>query len=85
MVITTQNFLIMLKKSATDALKTSSKRAIQKAVEATGDLLGNKIANKMTNLSKNSQQDNSETVTNEHYKEIPPKIYISLKMRMIKK
>ena len=69
----------MLKKSATDALKTSSKRAIQKAVEATGDLCGNKIANKITKLSKNSQQDNSETVTNEHYKEIPPKIYISRK------
>ena len=79
MVITARNFLIMPKKSATDALKTSSKRVIQKAVEATGDLLGNKIANKMTNLSKNSQQDNSETVTNEHYKEIPPKIYISRK------
>ena len=59
MVITTQNFLIMLKKSATDALKTSSKRVIQKAVEATGDLCGHKIANKITKLSKNSQQENS--------------------------
>ena len=29
-------------------------------------LIGNKIANKITNLSKNS-----ETVTNEHDKEIP--------------
>ena len=49
----------MLKKSATDALKTSSKRVIQKAVEATGDLCVNKIANKITKLSKNSQQENS--------------------------
>ena len=32
------------KKSATDALKTSSKRAIQKTAEATGDLIGNKIS-----------------------------------------
>ena len=32
------------KKSTTDAIKTVSKRAIQKIAEATGDLIGNKIA-----------------------------------------
>ena len=32
------------KKSTTNALKTVSKKAIQKAAEATGDLIGNKIA-----------------------------------------
>ena len=32
------------KKSATDAIKTASKIAIQKTAEATGDLVGNKIA-----------------------------------------
>ena len=32
------------KKSATDAIKTASKRAIQKTAEATGDLVVNKIA-----------------------------------------
>ena len=32
------------KKSATDAMKVASKRAVQKAAEATGDLIGNKIA-----------------------------------------
>ena len=32
------------KKSATDAVKTASKREIQKTAEATGDLVGNKIA-----------------------------------------
>ena len=32
------------KKSATDAIKTASKRAIQKAAEATGELVGNTIA-----------------------------------------
>ena len=32
------------KKSATDALKTSSERVIQKTAIATGDLIGNKIA-----------------------------------------
>ena len=40
-------------KSVPDALKTSSKRDIQKTAEATSDLIGNKIANKITKLSKN--------------------------------
>ena len=31
------------KKSATDAIKSASKRAIQKTAEATGDLIGNKL------------------------------------------
>ena len=35
------------KKSAADAIRTASKRAIQKTVEATGELVGNKIADKM--------------------------------------
>ena len=42
------------KKSATDAIKTASKRAIQKTAEATGDLVGNKIADKITSVSKKS-------------------------------
>ena len=45
------------KKSATDALKTSSTRAIQKITKATGDLIGNKIANKIIKVSKTSQQE----------------------------
>ena len=40
------------KKSATDAFKIASKRAIQKAAEATGDLVGNTIANTITSISK---------------------------------
>ena len=40
------------KKSTMDAIKTTSKRAIQKTAEATGDLSGNKIANKTTSVSK---------------------------------
>ena len=35
------------KQSAIDALKTISKRAIQKTAEATGDFIGDKIANKI--------------------------------------
>ena len=36
------------KKSATDAFKTASKRAIQKTTEVTGYLVGNTIAKKIT-------------------------------------
>ena len=56
------------KQSATYALKTASKRSIQKATEANGDLIGNKI-------TKKSPQDNSETVESET--EIPKERYIS--------
>ena len=40
------------KQTATDAVKTASKRAIQKTEEATGDLIGNKIADKIMKGSK---------------------------------
>ena len=43
-----KNLLIMLKKSTTDAIKTASKRAVQKTEEATGDLIGNEIADDIT-------------------------------------
>ena len=36
---------------------------------------------KITKVSKNSQQNNSETVTNENDKEIPKERYISLEER----
>ena len=45
--------------------------------------MGNKIANKITRVSKNSQQNNSETVTNEHDKEMPKERYISPEERQI--
>ena len=54
--------------SATDAFKTASKRTIQKMAEAAGDFIGKKIADRITKVSKNSQKNNSETVTNEHDK-----------------
>ena len=40
-------------------------------------MIGNKVTNRMTKVAKNSQQNNSETVTNEHDKEIPKKRYVS--------
>ena len=60
---TVKNFLIVQKKSTTDARKTASKREIQKAAEVTGDLIGNKIADKITSVSKKSSKElpNDET------------------------
>ena len=69
------------KQSAKNAFKTTSRRVIPKTAEATGDLIGNKIANKIRRVSKTSQHNNSETVTNEHNKEIPKERYISLEQR----
>ena len=40
-------------------------------------MIGNKIADKITKVSRNSQQKNSETVTNKNDKEIPKEIYIN--------
>ena len=70
-----QKLLDHAKKSATVALKTSSKRVIQKTAQATSDFIGNKIANKITKLSKNLKENNSET--DEHDKEIPKERYVS--------
>ena len=47
------------KKSTTDAIKTGSKRAIQKTAEATGDLIGNKIVDKITSVSKKPNNNNN--------------------------
>ena len=47
-----KSLLILLKKSATDALKIAGKRAIQKTADTSGDLVGNFIADKITSISK---------------------------------
>ena len=47
-----QKLLDSAKKSTADAIKTASKRAIQKTAEATGDLISNKVADKTTSVSK---------------------------------
>ena len=39
-------------KSTTDAIKTASKKAIQKTAKATGDLIGNWIADKIKKCFK---------------------------------
>ena len=79
-----QKLLDSAKKSTTDAIKTASKRAIQKTAEATGDLIGNKIDDKITSVSKikstKKLHDNDET---EEDAEITTheKRYISLEER----
>ena len=52
-----QKLLDSAKKSTADAMKTTSKRALQKTAEATGDLIGNKIADKITSASKKSSKE----------------------------
>ena len=49
----------------------------KKTAETTGNLIGNKI----TGFSKNSQQNNSETVTNVHNKKISKERCMSLEQR----
>ena len=68
------------KKSAADAIKSASKRAIQKIAEATGDLIGNKTDDsKVTKASKElhskTSQNNLDEVKNET--EISKERYIS--------
>ena len=67
-------------KVSTDALKTSSKRAIQNTLEAIGDLIGNKIADEITNTSsENVPETNSINRFNSTLQTagvIPKEIYI---------
>ena len=74
-----KNFLIVQNKSATDAIKTTSKRPIQKAAVATGDLIGNKIADKITSVSKKSKKSKSNEANDES--ETPKERYISPEKR----
>ena len=68
------------KKSTTDAIKTDSKRAIQKTTETTGDLIGNKSADKITNISKKYSIELQNNETNDEI-EIPKERYISPEKR----
>ena len=49
---------------------------MKKNSRRTVDLIDNKIGIRNTNFSKNSNQNNSENVTNESDKEMPKKRYI---------
>ena len=76
-----QKLLDSAKKSTADAIKTSSKRTIQKTAVGTGDLIGNKIADKITSFSKKSSV-HSKKLENDNTNdklEVPKKRYLSPK------
>ena len=60
-----------------DAIKTVSKRAIQKTAEATSDMIGNEIADKITSVSNNKStkelHNNNQTKEEEDVKIATPK------------
>ena len=74
-----QKLLDSAKKSTADAIKTASKRAIQKTAEATGVFIGNKIADKITIVSKRSDAniEMQEGVDSPNDENILKKRYIS--------
>ena len=45
------------RKSTTEAIKTASKRPVQRIAEPTGDLIGNKNADQITSISKKSVKE----------------------------
>ena len=65
-----QKLLNSAKKSTTGAIKTASKRAIQKIAEATGHLIANKNAEKKTPPKEMHSQNEDEI-------EVPEERYIS--------
>ena len=65
-----QTLLDSAKKSAGGAIKTASKRAIQKIAEATGHLIANKNAEKKTPPKEMHSQNEDEI-------EVPEERYIS--------
>ena len=78
-----QKLLDSAKKSTTDAIKTASKRAIQKTAEATGDLIDNKIADKITSVSAElcSMKKAIENNNSNNEAEVPKERYISPEKR----
>ena len=56
-------------KTGIDAVKTTSKRVVQKTAEATRDLIENKIADKITSFGKSKEKQKTKK-TEEIY--IPP-------------
>ena len=71
-----QELLDSTKKSTTDAIKTASKKAIQKTAEPTSYSIGNKIADKITSVSKKSKNNEDDDES-----EAPKERYISPEKR----
>ena len=62
-------------------LKLSQKQQFKKQQRQSA--IGNKIANKIMKVSRSSPKSNSETITNEHDKEIPKERYMSPEEKQI--
>ena len=79
------------KKFATDAIKTASKRSIQKTAEATGNLVGNKIADKIISVSKKSTKklptidEDEELTTHKRYISPEERQHIIDELRLVPK
>ena len=83
-----QKLLDSAKKSPEEAIKTASKRAIQKTAEATGDLIGNKSADKITSVSKKSTKElknDEEEVDLERATPMKRYIYLEKRQQIIDK
>ena len=67
-----QKLIDSAKKSTADAIKTASKRAIQKTTEAAGDLIGNKITDKTMSVwgkkNPNNNNNNNDAELTTHNK-----------------
>ena len=59
-------------KTETDAVKTASKRVVQKTAEATGYLIGNKIADKITSVGKTKSKEKEDETNKKQEIYIPP-------------
>ena len=69
------------KKSTTDAIKTASKRTIQKTAEPTGDLIGNKVADKISVSGKSWTELHSKKLQNNEANDESKERYISQEKR----
>ena len=82
-----QKLLDSAKTSGADAIKTASKKAVQKSAEATGDLIVNEIADKITSASKDLHSKKSSKESHLEKRgsnnEIPKERYISPEKRQI--
>ena len=75
------HLLGLAKASATNTIKTTSKRVIQKITAATSDLNGGKISNKITNYSRQNDSEAEKEINRNTRR----KIYISKRRQKISK
>ena len=66
-----KNLMVTATKTEIDAVRTASKRVIQKPAKATVDLIGNKVAYKITSVGKPKEDDQKKKVEKTY---IPPGI-----------